>query len=206
MNDKLLVKIPFEGFYYSNADQRIDDGISQFFDTDDSGEGIIPDNAWIEMDFKPIHIQYCKTYVSCYMEWLEENGLDITLEYESLESPREYNFSTDSLYCYISKQDALKAFFFAGKDNINQSFEDRCTSCSGFISFYDNEIPEKPISEWDHNELSMIFHAIEDHKLEKINEWDLLEYNYGYEDVSNAVWDQCYEAFEKTNHTVEMRG
>jgi len=92
---------------------------------------------------------------------------DLCLEYESIHSPREYNFENDRLFAYIKDSDLLAMYneivsSEAGKAMFAQVLEDMFTPCSGFIPHYSNDPGdwyEKDLREWDHNEKGALLEA-----------------------------------------------
>jgi hypothetical protein len=78
-------------------------------------------------------------------------------------SPRFYNFETDRVFANISEHAARKLFAYSRKlDNhatLAKVIRARFTSRDGFHSFYSNSLAEwleKPLDEWDHNELGTL--------------------------------------------------
>src|SRR5690606_26269592 len=88
------------------------------------------------------------------------------LEFESLDSPREYNFCTDRIFCYIPLESAKRLFVISAKGNhkrLKEVIRERFTSRDGFISFYSNNLEEwldKPLDQWDHNEIGTLLIAV----------------------------------------------
>lgn len=89
----------------------------------------------------------------------------IRATFESMDSPREYNFTTDRLYVNFPLCVArlIMRMSKAEKHATLQSvIDERHTSRSGFISFYRTDVKEwlsKPLTEWDHNELGTLIVA-----------------------------------------------
>lgn len=86
----------------------------------------------------------------------------IGARFESMESPREYNFTTDSVFADIPLK-SLRAIFKRsaddGHESLSRIIRARFTSRSGFISFYSNDVADwlaKPLRDWDHNELGTL--------------------------------------------------
>jgi hypothetical protein len=92
------------------------------------------------------------------------NNLLIEKEYEEIDSPREYNFSTDRAFVIV-KVNKLKykkfidLMFEKYYDELKSMIEHKFTSYDGFISFYSNDIKEWETQkyDYDHNELETIF-------------------------------------------------
>ncbi|MDQ0317765.1 hypothetical protein [Amorphus orientalis] len=88
------------------------------------------------------------------------------LTFESMSSPQFYNFETDRIFCHVPT-DTVKALFLLSKrdghEKLKATIEERCTSRSGFISFYSSDLADwlaKPVEQWDHNELSILLVAV----------------------------------------------
>ena len=68
-------------------------------------------------------------------------GMKVKIEFEAVYSPKEYNFTTDSLNATITVNTYnLKRYFIKHKEKLRQYFVDTYTSRDGFASFYDNDI------------------------------------------------------------------
>lgn len=62
------------------------------------------------------------------------------VKFESVQSPKEYNFTNDSINCEIDSQiKPLKDFICENLEDFEDFIKDRYTSCSGFISYYSND-------------------------------------------------------------------
>lgn len=90
----------------------------------------------------------------------------IGLQFESMDSPREYNFTTDRIFCHIPLK-TVRALFKASKAenhmSLRAAIRERFTSCDGFISGYPNGLDSwlaKPLQEWDHNEIGTLLVAM----------------------------------------------
>ena len=103
-NTKTLVKIPFSGFYNSIHDSIIDSALeyeSECYADSDKANDIILDVLNIN-HYDKIREELSKVFVEGVNElfWYEYN-INLDLEFDSLKSPRFYNYSTDEIYCYI---------------------------------------------------------------------------------------------------------
>lgn len=98
-------------------------------------------------------------------EEYEYDKPSIRATFESMDSPREYNFTTDRVYADIPL--AFMYLFFRKSRAENHStlatvIKERFTSRDGFLSHYPNRLAdwlEKPLSDWDHNELETLLLA-----------------------------------------------
>lgn len=153
----ITTRIPFAGFYYSIWD----DITTQYVEREDErldGESIAD-----HMDYRQAHEGIAQLYAGAFAQWLGET-LDRPVDYEfdALTSPRYHNFETDKIFIRLP-EDVLQAVLddLRAKDSetLAETFRDFLTSRDGFISFYSNEVPSKPIGEWDHNELYVLLEA-----------------------------------------------
>jgi len=168
MENEMLIKLPFEGFYNSIHDSLIDTAVEQLFQ-DDHGDTFIPESFIDEIDYPQVFEDYSKMYIECYQDMLlngdqVSDGIDISLKFESLESPREYNFTTDCIYCEISEADVTRLYNATDSAALSKVAIERHTSRSGFCSFYDPDVStwDKHVTKWDHNQLETLLIAFAD--------------------------------------------
>jgi hypothetical protein len=151
---KKLITIPFSGFYNSIHDAQLDQTLEYMF-SDDYGhinEGL-RDRAFDCVAWKQAHIDYSKEFV-----YQLSQLIDIPLEFESLRSPKFYNFETDRIFAFISEESIMYMWSKIDRDKLQQLIHDRFTSCSGFISHYPNDLDRwsEDLLTWDHNELGTL--------------------------------------------------
>lgn len=92
----------------------------------------------------------------------------IGARFESMDSPREYNFTTDRLFVDVPLK-TLRAMFRKSAEGRHEALaniiRERHASRSGFHSFYSVDLTRwlsKPLRDWDHNELgTLILAALE---------------------------------------------
>lgn len=134
-----------------------------------------------------------KTVVETY------NADSIGLKFESMDSPREYNFTTDRIFCHIPLK-TVRALFKASAAeyhvSLRAAIRERFTSRDGFISGYPNGLDSwlsKPLREWDHNEIGTLLVAM-------TGEPETMDLYYGmgdswaYEAWQNAVDWKRYDS------------
>lgn len=179
MTDRLIINLPcFPGFYESLLSHEIDHIEEQEAEW----------RAEQDQEEQPEHLRLtarefadilwrCSDYSAAYhdlaREWVEafdyvvkdEIDLALNLEYESMDSPREYNFATDRVYAHIPWRRVLRLFAISKADKhetLSDTIRRRFTSRSGFISFYPDDLQSwlaKPLADWDHNELGTLLLA-----------------------------------------------
>jgi len=196
----LITVIPFTGFYETIHNERV-------FDYDYEAELLreyTNNNDFIEEFLSEVHMRadfvkareaYARDYCK---EFQSETG--IAIDFESLTSPREYNFATDKIYAHIELSELQRHYNEVDKAKLAQAFKERFTSRSGFHSFYDNQPPSKPLVEWDHNELETLLLAwIADngysHHTISCESGAWLEYDSYLNALYDCVMDDDYPGF-----------
>lgn len=162
---KYLAVLPwFPGFYESPLSAMIDGEMEYEM----QGEGQPGDEwyrapkTWEEVDkmanYKSAQLAITKAWVEAFSE---EVGL--AMEMESLQTPKEYNFTTDRPFIHLPYKSIQRLKPIRKTQEFKEVVKDWFTSYDGFMSFYDNdtESPEwrKPIREYDHNQLSALIAA-----------------------------------------------
>lgn len=124
------VFIDFGGFYESWHDDAIDRAI---YEQDDDGEIVSYDEPIIPAG--QAQVKYCR-------EWLDlfNTELDTSFTFVHLESPREYNFSTDLIEAGYTKDDynRVRAYIVENQlgDELEEIYREVTTERSGYIPFH----------------------------------------------------------------------
>lgn len=173
-----VIKLPFPGFYESMLSYEIDRCAEQTAENEAEKDAerfapelrlTAPDYADILFDVTDYGAAYrhvAREYVASLDTHLShEFGFPLRLAFETMTSPREYNFDTDRVFAFTTHK-ALRAMFAMSKADGHKTLAkviaERHTSRSGFVSFYDNELSAwlaKPLRTWDHNELETLLLA-----------------------------------------------
>ena len=149
-------------------------------------------------DYNAMHKLVAAQYSEAFNATVKANcDIDLRIVHESMESPREYNFTTDRIFCYIPKSIVKKLFKLTSKEALADRIKANHTSYDGFCSFYSNDLAtwqEKPVIEWDFNELGTLLQAYLSDKLPR--DWNIDTYeNIDFHSIfeSSVDW-QAYEA------------
>lgn len=170
-------------------------------DAIDEDEGYIKhkkgDHYNVEYDFKEYTKEVSSRINDLFLNKINEIVANIQFEpkikklftkvSEELDSPREYNFSTDRAFIKVevSKNNLIKVIQWIYEnyyDELKIAIKEDFTSYDGFLSFYPNDIDiwmNKDIIKLDHNELSTIFDILIDDGEDLTN--DMIE-------ISNEVF------------------
>ncbi len=173
-NKTLITALPFNGFYNTilaelpdfYCIERIEYivDIDNFTDENEYFEAYERefDKLWDSIDFKNSYREIAKKYVAGFNKLFNEhNSFSINLKFKSFYSTNKYNSDTDAIFCEISLKEATKLNDLArlNKNIYQTTVKERFTSYDGFISHYSNNINDwlnKPIEEFDHNELETL--------------------------------------------------
>ena len=179
------------GFYNSLLDYAIDCVISNECENQNS----LPDEVYSAFlyrfsDFEKCRKEIARDYVDAFKKLIsDEFATSIDLEFESMDSPRFYNYETDKIFGYVDREKMRELFDLCTPLAFQATVDAHLKNRSGFIAFYSdfvNEWKTKPLEEWDCNELSMIFYCL----LSEVDDYDLNLYYALTEDISVA-FDAC---------------
>lgn len=131
MKNTMIVRIPFEGFYNSILDSYLEDTFESWYGEENNEPEDVRD--WDDIDWKATHLECAKVYTE---QWLHEFGFQG--KFDSMVSPREYNFETDAVMVEFTRDDRIKIIELATSvdmiDNFKAFIVDTCTSRDGFSS------------------------------------------------------------------------
>lgn len=164
----MIINIPFAGFYNSKYSGELDHVQERFVEYEvEKNPGLNPDipneALWKSADYGKAYDHIARAYVDQFNQHLiDEYELDLDLKFESMTSPREYNFQTDRIFCEISEENVRKLREAVSDPALRHAIKERFTSRSGFISSYDNDLDDwsTDLLTWDHNELGTLLVAL----------------------------------------------
>lgn len=198
-NKYLDIRIPFCGFYESEASYIIDEEIERSFDYEGTGVSEIPDDFW---DYwtsgnRKVSKAFCEAYVPMFSEYFEDTTeIKLPLKFVEMTSPKFYNYETDKIYCSIHIDDVIQLRKKVEESSLREVINERHSHRSGFISFYSNCLNEgewsKPVEEWDEIQLETLLLAhLRQNGIEFIDYWSLFN-DYGMNEQAHMiVWNNC---------------
>lgn len=204
----MIINIPFAGFYNSWYSAELDAVQERFVEYEvEKNPGLNPDipneALWKSADYGIAYNYIARQYVAHFNDYIEtEYELDLDLKFESMQSPREYNFETDRIFCEISEENVRKLRSAVSDPALRQAIKERFTSRSGFISSYPNRLEDwnSDPTAWDHNELGTLLVALlsEDENWER----DIFE-TMQDRNVFDVAFDKCvnwevYDSFVRS--------
>lgn len=150
----------FSGFYGSLWDDCGEDQeIENLNDT--RQEKGLPPITWddCKWDYKTFHRVLAEDIAGIVSEYLKAEGFISGYEFEKLTSPREYNFSNDSIdVSFITdnkNEKAIRDYLTDNDKAFSEYLKGKYTSRSGFMSSYSNDIEE-----WGANEYMTHLHKL----------------------------------------------
>jgi hypothetical protein len=179
---KLLLALPFEGFYQSFIDACYDDQEemeasnlateSLAYAHLGLDEGAVHHEIYRASDYAKAHQFLAREVVKEFSRRVKDRfDLKLDLQFESMDSPRFYNYDTDRIFAFIPLLQARQLLTRVRHTTLEATIKDRFTSRSGFLSSYSNCLETwllKPLSEWDHNEVGTLLHAL----IAEEDDWD----------------------------------
>jgi hypothetical protein len=187
MSEKRIVTLPFfPGFYnslLSSAMDQYEEQEAEYRAEQEASEEYYPDTYHPEhlriskdeyasiyfgcCDYQRVYLKVAQFWVKAFDWWCEKNlkTPEKSFTWESMVSPREYNFVTDRVFAYVPEEVIEELFARSAKEEhktLAQVIKDNFTSYDGFMSYYSNELEvwlEKPLKEWDYNELGTLVSA-----------------------------------------------
>lgn len=165
--EKLEINIPFEGFYESVYSSMMDfclETESEHLFEQENIPNTEESDFWNILDDHANYSDMRKVIVNSFVDQFGALS-DIILNFDAMTSPKEYNFETDRVFCTIPESEVLKMFKKSKEDDhatLAEVLKDRHSSYDGFISFYSNDLEswlEKPVIDWDSNELCSLLIA-----------------------------------------------
>jgi len=193
----ITLTIPFFGFYESQLSQALDfeeEQLAEYLaERDDTFKGYsaldIGEELYWAMNYGTAHHALAKEYAEQFAHELNDNlpsdCAPFALTFETMDSPKEYNFTTDRCYMTMPLADLQRMRDEVAPGTLGDTIRERFTSRSGFHSFYSNVLADwdaKPLAEWDHNEAGTLLVAyLADH------------YDNHREGIEHAVLDAMHE-------------
>jgi len=210
-NQDIQTRLDFGGFYESIHASLIDDAIALRLDAQSRYE--LSEEQENLIDQKALEREYCELYLENFQQYLKENhALEITLNFEELFSPKEYNFSTDAIDYKLSQQDAEKCFeffksFFAENEDFQKYCQNLTTSRSGFWAFYELEDVQEN-KDVKAVEFILNYLAIEANNepafLEDLNLFENLQSLWTFKDLRGEKWQKVEDFLVSLNDSFDL--
>jgi len=107
----------------------------------------IMENLYDYVDYSAYRNATAEAFVEALLDYIREElpGLSAIIkgiEYQTVQSPKEYNFQSDSINIAVDVNLAELCKLFVNSQGVREYLKARYTSCSGFISHYSNDLDE----------------------------------------------------------------
>lgn len=205
----ITAAIPFSGFYYSAHDAEMDWALEQYFQHPETGDSLpgFVSRAWGHIDWPEAQTAYARAYAENFAHSLKISGA----EFDAMESPREYNFTTDRVFMRLPLREVYRIRRETPGAMLAAVAAEMFTSRPGFASFYSPKVADwGAISAWDHNKILALLTAYARHVLgDDWSESDLMESercNSGLEEMLARAGDDEFKrlarayAYLRTRH------
>lgn len=169
----LTAALPFAGFYNSEHDAELDYAMEAMFfnDQGDPNPGLAV-RLSSRCNCSAVHHAYAKEFAESFCE---EIGVR-DARFESMDSPRFYNFGTDRLFIELPLDEVLRMMRETSTASLDQVAADRHTSRSAFISFYSpNWRIWGDVGSWDHNQLQTLLETYAHDTQREVDEGQLMD-------------------------------
>ena len=178
----------FNGFYNTLFEDILDNAVDNVIEYYNEQNNTSLNYDDFDFDFTTIQNEICRDAILKVEEKLNEIGINCTINFENLVSPREYNFYNDSINIEINfkKFSQVIEILEQNYDSFSKYIKDNYTSRDGFISSYSNYSSDwiEDLREDSENEahkvgavLDFILQEIEEYKDEDLY-FDLCENYY----------------------------
>ena len=189
------VMLPFNGFYESVHNYALDWALEGML-MDDRGDikGNLGWRAFDNVNWAKVFEAYAQMYAECFADCHFPQGVES--RFMALESPSEYNFTTDRIF--IELPSAVVAHWFAMADpaKLDSVCNALFTTRSGFVSHYSPNWREWDLSEVDHNQAyAALLATVGDYAAEWEQEW--AQDNNGNGELDNIIWSAGNDEFER---------
>lgn len=200
-HEKFLTTIPFSGFYNSVHSDEIDHTFEQMFSDRDTGSVQAPecicDKARDAVSWSWVYRQYAKEYCESFLAWLSLDGV-----FESMSSPKFYNFETDRVFAELTRSDLARLWRGVSKADLDTACNARFTSRSGFASHYQPDWRTwGPLSTWDHNQIGTLLECFAETErggdFGPMEELDLMKHARCNGAVDGWIWENAEPALAR---------
>lgn len=167
----MIMQIPFYGFYESEVSQFLDyseEQLCEWLAENDSrfagrDAGDIADAIYWTASYGFARDYIARGYAEALADAIaDETGVSPAWTFESMASPREYNFTTDRIFVTVEPETVQRMRDAIDPEIWQRVLAERHKSRDGFISSYSHDPADwqdKPTADLDHNELETVLVA-----------------------------------------------
>ena len=174
MENKTEITIPFDGFYNSISERRVDERLFDewcsetnnldYIDTSElQGDDSDAFYDWCDDRWEDARLEYVEDYVDNFFAIIKGvTGVDLDYTDLVIDSPREYNFATDRIFIKVDGDKLKKLFKLTDRKLLAEQIKADFTSYDGFSSSYSNDInhADWKLTNFDHNSWLTVFKVL----------------------------------------------
>lgn len=179
-NKQILVRIPFSGFYCSIWSYQIDgceENEIEYYNGENNTEKTYDD---FDVDYRAIFNSIASEYCFYWGQQLAQNigfntgeDIEVYFNFESLQSPKYYNFETDAIFAYCDFEKFKELYNYLAKYGFKEWLWERMKPCSGFIPHYSNCLEDwGNLETWDYNQYGLFLEWLDGQYIE---DWAILD-------------------------------
>jgi len=204
----ITLTIPFPGFYESILSSELDRAEEQLAESlvaHGEAFGLEPSDVIEALMYTRDYSVACraiaKEYAEAFADFVTQEtqartDAPFAFTYDTMDSPREYNFTTDRCYMTLPLADFERLYAATDPEILKRQIHRSFTSCDGFMSYYSGNVADwdKPLSDYDHNEAGAVLVAyLETHNLDT-NNVNRLDYQILERISCNGEFDSALDA------------
>ena len=144
----MKLNLTFAGFYNSIHSDIVESNTERESENDTIKNFLLENNLeYFELfDYKQTYINYTKDFLIGFKQFLQDELYTVlNFDFISLDSPREYNFITDTINIEIKNEKELSILEYSVLNHESETYfkekfiehvKSVTTSCSGYVSYY----------------------------------------------------------------------
>lgn len=134
--NNIKIELPFQGFYESIYDMHIDNTIEYYLYALEGEQLEKAQDTFYMMEYDATRKAICKHYIKAYEQvFYDEFNIDLNLTFNSLTSPKFYNFESDRLFVNIDHEAFKQVINLLDDEVIQKTLSEKYKTQSGFIVF-----------------------------------------------------------------------
>lgn len=141
-NENITLSLEFGGFYQSIHEEVIEMNAGIYCLQHDCDLQECGDECQPDIDYAKTRINYCKAYLQKLEEYIQnEYEIGLILKFKELKSPREYNFSTDTIILDTGSFEQLGnlvKYLYKNEPDFAETLRDITIEKSGYYPCYNH--------------------------------------------------------------------
>lgn len=190
--NNIKIELPFSGFYESIYDSHIDNTIEYYLYALEGEQLEKAQDAFYMMNYDAIRKAICEHYIKAYEQVFYDNfNIDLNLTFNSLYSPKFYNFETDRLFVNIDPEIFEQVIQLLDDAAIQKTLSEKYKTQSGYIVF---ESTIEAIKNKDYKLFSSDLLELLLPENDVVNDWQFTDSIH--EIISNSFSNEVWEALQ----------